>query len=56
MMLIYRLLMLMHERLLLIKSRLWHILLTVTVTVLTHCRAMMLLVVEIFHAVTLAAG
>lgn len=45
------LLVLVHD--LLIKRRLWHVLLTMTV-LLTHCWALLLLVMEIFHAVTLA--
>lgn len=53
MLLIYGLLlMLMNERLLV--ECLLHILLTVTV-LLTHCGTMLLLVMEIFHAVALAA-
>lgn len=48
------LMMLVHERLL-FERRLRHVLLTVTV-LLIHCGALLLLVVEIFHAITLATG
>lgn len=45
------LLVLLHD--LLVERRLWHVLLTMTV-LLTHGRTLLLLVMEIFHAVTLA--
>lgn len=45
------LVMLLHDRLL-VKCRLWHVLLTVTV-LLVHRGTVLLLMVEIFHAITL---
>lgn len=52
MLLVHCLLLVLVDKRLLIKRRLLHILLTMTV-LLAHCWAMLLLVMEIFHAVTL---